>query len=131
MTSSWRLSSSPWAKKLVSAEVLTEPPTVEFTELSVSLNVFVPVSNLGFFATEESGIKKHPRIEPFSSVTNLTFDIVASAPLFCPTNFMPTPTHPRPFSSMLDNPKVSTFKMLVDSEYSDSIVESELYGLVV
>ena len=40
-------------------------PILEFASLSVSLNVLVPVSNFGFFATDESGIKKQPRIDPF------------------------------------------------------------------
>ena len=123
------MSNSPCAKKLVSADVFTAPPILEFSSLSVSLNVLVPVSNFGFFATDESGIKKQPRIDPFSSVTKRRFDTVASAPLVCPTNFIPIPTHPNPFSSILDKPKVSTLRIVLDSEYCDSIVESGSYGI--
>ena len=78
--------------------MFTAPPP-EFASLSVSLNVLVPVSNLGFFTTLESGIKKHPRIDPFSSVTKRRFDTVASAPLVWPTYH----TNTNPSQSILFN----------------------------
>ena len=55
----------------------------------VKRRVFVPVSNLGFASIFGSGISKQPFKNPNVSDISLTFVIVASAPLVCPTSFIP------------------------------------------
>ena len=61
----------------------------------VNLNVFTPVSKVGFVGTFGFGIKYDPMTVPWLSETNLTFVIVASAPLVNPFNLSPVATLPK------------------------------------
>ena len=80
------LSKVPAEVKLTSAVVSSEVTTVLFVELDVKTKVFVPVLNEGVDETVGSGINKEPIKTPVSSATNLKSEIVADAPLVCPTS---------------------------------------------
>ena len=82
------LSKVPAEVKLTSAVVSSEVTTVEFVELEVNTKVFVPVLNDGVDGTVGSGINNEPIKTPDSSAINLISEIIATAPLVCPTNFI-------------------------------------------
>ena len=80
--------------KVASPELSVNPEIVEFIELVDSVNVLVPVLNVGAEGTVGSGKNNDQSNDPALSVINLIADTVAIAPLDCPINFIQVVIYP-------------------------------------
>ena len=89
-TVSWVVFIVPCEKKESSAKETKDPGITIFDASVVNLNIFSPVSNLGFVDTFGFGTHKTPLTFPAESVTNLILVTLATAPLLFPTNLIPT-----------------------------------------
>ena len=108
---SWIVSRVPLAEN-ASSEIVVATFWL-FTLLFVNVSTLVPVANLGWILLFGFGIKKLPINTAPRSEINLTFVIVALAPLMLPTKVIWDSTQPlnSPWGSFA-NEKVSIFKIL-------------------
>ena len=119
---SWTVSRVPLAEN-ASSEIVVATFWL-FKLLFVNVSTLVPVANLGWILLFGFGIKKLPINTAPRSEINLTFVIVALAPLVLPIKVIPDSTQPlnSPWGAFA-NEKVSTFKILEVEEYvADNLV---------
>ena len=126
---SWNVCIAPLAEKFDSAALVNTPCNLELVELLENLNVFIPVSNLGFALAFGFGMLKQAVSWPKLSDINLKSVIVASAPLELPTNFILVFAFPKKVPWFwVARLNVSIFKRVVDVEYEAGIPAPGVYG---